>query len=185
MVKTVHATPWGAEVEPCDAPCDPIRVRAQASTEATRGDRVLVAELATDGDPATAWCGVGGVGQRVSLALPGLHDVHRLHLGLADADGNGAWTKAKLTSDRRDIVTVVLHAPAGEGSAVVDVDLPSVEFLQLEALEVEGGPACIREVVVEGASVERVEPGQAEGPGDGVEHDPPGDEGAAGGPVQP
>ncbi|MEZ4322152.1 MAG: hypothetical protein R3F61_32065 [Myxococcota bacterium] len=178
VVQTVKATAWGAEVEACQGPCTPAVLRAQASSTKKLDTHELSAERATDGDATTAWCGVGGVGQRVSFALPEAWDVERIHLGLAGPDGSGAWTRAKLVTDRRDHLTVELEAPAGNAASppVLDVDLREVQFVQLEVLELaDDGPACIVEVSIEG-----VETADSKEPGDHVEHDPPGDETPAG-----
>jgi hypothetical protein len=170
VVRTVTPHGWGAQVEDCGLPCEAAPIRAQSSSEATvpgamgpdgeqAPTRILVSDFAADGDPTTTWCATGGVGQRLSLALPEPWDVRRLHLGLArpdPAEGEAfeSWTRAKLTPDAKDPLTIELEPlqAAGQSPPVLDVELPGVQFLQLEVLALSGDhPACVREVVIEGA----------------------------------
>ncbi len=170
VVESLTTTGWGAMVEDCGGPCSPAKLRAQSSSEATVAgetkdgepgpQRILLADFAVDGDAATAWCATAGVGQRLSLALPEPWDVRRLHLGLANVDPTSAegpfesWTEAKLTTDRKDHLTIALPALDAPGATppVLDVELAEVQFLQLEVLELSGAhAACVREVIVEGS----------------------------------
>ena len=153
----VQTLTLAADPIPCEG-CERLRLRPQASSAAMEADREKIPELATDGDAATAWCAVGGVGQRISFAMPDTFDVRRVHLELGDVDGSNPWTKAKLVTDRKDHLTLELAGPVAE----LAEPLAGVQFLQLEVLALaDEGPACIRELWIDGVpSVERVEPSE-------------------------
>lgn len=149
--------PWGTEPPPCGGPCVPLEARLQASSEAKTDATVAAASLAGDGDPDTAWCGEGGVGQKLSLAFRGGPRTVRRVL-LAGGAGEGAViTGLDLVTDRGDRVPVALEPPSSSWADAiqrppsVDVVLPDVQFVQLEVTAMEGdGPACIAEVLVLG-----------------------------------
>lgn len=140
------AKPGVALPADCAGACGPLAFRAQASTELAEEKIRHVADLALDGDPATAWCGIGGAGEQLSLALPGPAQLRSLRF-LA-ATGAPRWRTLLLITDRRDRLVVSLpDAP----EVSLELDLPGVQFVQIEAMELASeGTACIAEIALAG-----------------------------------